>query len=83
MSFSFKILPTCVIFFFQNTAYLSDCFSSKILPTCVIFPAARLLLSRIGGFKNGDRAAEKITQVGSILEEKTIAEVGSNLKEKK
>ena len=46
--------------------------------------AARLLLSRIGhgGFKNGDRAAEKITQVGSILEEKTIAEEGSNLKEK-
>ena len=40
----------------------------------MIFSAARLLLSRIGGIKNGDRAAEKITQVGSILEEKTIAE---------
>ena len=39
-------------FFFQITAYLSDCFSSKILPTCVIFPAARLLLSRIGGIYN-------------------------------
>ena len=40
--------------------------------------AARLLLSRIGGIyntrvlknQNGDRAAGKITQVGSILEEK-------------
>ena len=32
--------------------------------------------------QNGDCAAGKITQVGSILEEKTIAEVGSILIEK-
>ena len=50
--------------------------------------AARLLLSRIGGIrviiriKMATARPEKITQVGSILEEKTISEVGSILKEK-